>query len=119
MDRPPRAGIHELDRRSMMKNWNKTTRVVLATLATGGALFAASSAFAQSSPYVMHEGPGPVVSQPHMMPVDVSINIGWHGDRYWDGHRYWAHDDWMHRHPHDPGPQRWHDDDHRPPPPRD
>lgn len=100
-----------------MKNWNKTARVVLATLATGGALLAAGSTFAQSSPYALADGPAPQYSQAHMMPVGVSINIGWHGDRYYDGHRYWAHDEWMHRHPHDPGPQHWHDDDHRPPPP--
>jgi hypothetical protein len=45
--------------------------------------------------------------------VGVSINIGWHGDRYYDGHRYWAHDDWMRHHPHDYDPH--HHDDHRPP----
>jgi hypothetical protein len=103
----------------MMKNWNKTARVVLATLATGGALLATGSVFAQSSPYVVHDGPAPVYAQPHMVPVGVQIDIGWHGDRYWDGHRYWAHDEWMHHHPHDPGPPRYHhDDDHRPPPQR-
>jgi hypothetical protein len=48
-----------------------------------------------------------------MMPVGVSIDIGWHGDRYYDGHRYWDHDEWMHNHPHDRDPR--HHDDHRPP----
>lgn len=49
----------------------------------------------------------------HMMPVGLSVEIGWHGDRYWDGHRYWAHDEWMHRHPHDRDPR--HDDRREPP----
>jgi len=85
----------------------KTSRTIVAALIAGGALLGASSAFAQ---YV------PVYGQPHMMPVGVQVNIGWHGDRYYDGHRYWAHDDWMRHHPHDRDP--YHDRDHRPPPPR-
>jgi hypothetical protein len=99
-----------------MKTFNKTSRSIIATLLAGGALLAGGSAFAQER--VIVEGPGPVVyGQPHLTPVDVSINIGWHGDRYWDGHRYWAHDEWMRHHPHDYDPHH-HDDDHRPPPPR-
>ncbi|MBN3767231.1 hypothetical protein [Burkholderia sp. Ac-20365] len=85
----------------------KTSRTIVAALIAGGALLGASSAFAQYAP---------VYGQPHMMPVGVQVNIGWHGDRYYDGHRYWAHDDWMRHHPHDRDP--YHDRDHRPPPPR-
>jgi hypothetical protein len=98
-----------------MKTWNKTSRSILATLLAGGALLTASSAFAQADRVII-SAPGPVVTygQPQLIPVGVQIDIGWHGDRYWDGHRYWAHDDWMHRHPHDPDPR--HHDDHRPPP---
>jgi hypothetical protein len=93
-----------------MKTFNKTSRSVIAALLAGGALIAAGSAVAQERVYV---GNGPVVyGQPHMMPVGVSIDIGWHGDRYYDGHRYWSHDEWMHNHPHDRDP---HHDDHRPP----
>ncbi|MFM0203902.1 hypothetical protein PQR53_29050 [Paraburkholderia fungorum] len=96
-----------------MKTFNKTSRSIIATLLAGGALLAAGSAFAQER-VVIENGPGPAAyGQPHMMPVGVSINIGWHGDRYYDGHRYWAHDDWMRHHPHDNDPH--HHDDHRPP----
>ncbi|WGS54631.1 hypothetical protein LFL96_26865 [Paraburkholderia sp. D15] len=87
-----------------MKTFNKTSRSIIATLLAGGALLAAGSAFAQERVY----------GEPQMIPVGVSINIGWHGDRYYDGHRYWAHDDWMRHHPHDYDPH--HHDDHRPPP---
>jgi hypothetical protein len=84
-----------------MKTLNKTPRTLIATLLAGGALLGASGAFAQTVVY----------GEPHMMPVGVSINIGWQGDgRYWDGHRYWSHDDWMHRHPHAHDPYRHHDD---------
>lgn len=94
-----------------MKTWNKTSRSILATVLAGGALLTAGSAFAQSDRMVV-EAPGQVVyGQPQMMPVGVSINIGWHGDRYYDGHRYWAHDDWMRHHPRDFDPH--HHDDHR------
>ncbi|MFL9876237.1 hypothetical protein [Paraburkholderia megapolitana] len=82
-----------------MKTRNRVSQTILAATLAGGALLAASSAFAQAV----------VVEQPQMMPVGVQINIGWHGDRYWDGHRYWAHDEWMHRHPHDRDPRRDHD----------
>ncbi|MDE1182007.1 hypothetical protein [Paraburkholderia sp.] len=99
-----------------MKSFNKTSRSVIAALLAGGALLTAGSAFAQSDRMV-NDGPGARYEQPHMMPVGVSINIGWHGDRYYDGHRYWQHDDWMRHHPHDRDPH--HHDDHRPPPPRD
>jgi hypothetical protein len=98
-----------------MKTLNKTSRSIIATLLAGGALLATGSAFAQER--VVEYGPGPAVyGQPHMTPVDVHINIGWHGDRYYDGHRYWEHDEWMRHHPHDYDPHH-HDDDHRPPPP--
>lgn len=99
-----------------MKTFNRTSRSIIATLLAGGALLAAGSAFAQERGGAEH-GPGPAVyGQPHMTPVDVRVNIGWHGDRYYDGHRYWDHDDWMRHHPHDYDPYR-HRDDHRPPPP--
>ncbi len=96
-----------------MKTWNTTTRSILATLLAGGAMLGASSAFAQSDRMVI-SAPGPVVTygQPQMMPVGVQVDIGWHGDRYYDGHRYWAHDDWMRHHPHDQDPH--HHDDHHP-----
>ncbi|MFP3555884.1 hypothetical protein SB861_35015 [Paraburkholderia sp. SIMBA_049] len=87
----------------------KTSRSIVAALIAGGALLGAGSAFAQYAP--MHTQP--VYEQPRMMPVGVQVNIGWHGDRYYDGHRYWAHDDWMRHHPHDRDP--YHDRDHRPP----
>jgi hypothetical protein len=99
-----------------MKTFSKTTRTIIATLLAGGALLGAGSAFAQYRPEV-HGAPPPSYAQPHMMPVGIQVNIGWHGDRYYDGHRYWAHDDWMRRHPHDRDPYH-HDghDDHRPGP---
>ncbi|MBB5403996.1 hypothetical protein [Paraburkholderia youngii] len=103
-----------------MKTFGKASRSLIATLLAGGALVAAGSAFAQDRVIVEHR-PAPVVyDQPHMMPAGVSINIGWHGDRYWDGHRYLAHDDWMRRHPrdYDPHHRGGDHDDHRPPPPR-
>ncbi|HWT38091.1 MAG TPA: hypothetical protein VN289_17510 [Paraburkholderia sp.] len=90
-----------------MNAFKKTSRSIVAALIAGGALLGAGSAFAQHAPDY---------AQPHMMPVGVQVNIGWHGDRYWDGHRYWAHDDWMRHHPHDHDP--YHDHGHRPPPPR-
>ncbi|MGF6773911.1 hypothetical protein P3T18_006425 [Paraburkholderia sp. GAS199] len=95
-----------------MKTFNKTSRSILATLLAGGALLAAGSAVAQERVFI--DNGSAAYGQPHMMPVGVSINIGWHGDRYYDGHRYWAHDDWMRHHPHDYDPH--HHDDHRPPP---
>lgn len=94
-----------------MKTLNKFPRVLIATLAASAALVATGSAFAQSDRVIVRDDAAPAYVQPHMMPVDVSINIGWHGDRYWDGHRYWAHDDWMRHHPHDHDPYR-HDDRH-------
>lgn len=97
-----------------MKTFNKTSRSLIATLLAGGALLAAGSAMAQER-VVVENGPA-VYGQPHMMPVGVSINVGWHGDRYYDGHRYWQHDDWMRHHPRDYDP--YHHGDHRPPPPR-
>jgi hypothetical protein len=91
-----------------MKTSNKIPRVLIATLAATAALVGTGSAFAQERVIVRDDAPAYV--QPNMMPVGVSINIGWHGDRYWDGHRYWAHDDWMRHHPHDHDPR--HDDHH-------
>lgn len=89
-----------------MKTRNRISQTIIAAAVAGSALLAAGSAFAQAGP------PPAMYDQARMIPVGVQINIGWHGDRYWDGHRYWAHDEWMHRHPHDPGPRH----DHRPPP---
>ncbi|CAM2193332.1 PXPV repeat-containing protein [Paraburkholderia kururiensis] len=96
----------------------------VAALAGGCTLFAAGAAMAQHAPgYVPGYAPGYMTAEApaaHLMPVDLHVSIGWHGDRYWDGRRYWAHDEWMRHHPHDPGPpHRMHDDhrdDHRPPP---
>jgi hypothetical protein len=100
-----------------MKTLNRTSRSIIATLLAGGALLGASAAFAQQDPMYVHGGPPPATyERPHMMPVDVNVNIGWHGDRYYDGHRYWEHDEWMRHHPHDQDPRRHHDDDHRPQP---
>jgi hypothetical protein len=99
-----------------MKILNLTSRTVIATLLAGGAMLTASAAFAQQDRMYGHDGPPPAYGQPHLVPVGVSINVGWHGDRYYDGHRYWQHDEWMHHHPHDPGPPRHREhDDHRPP----
>ncbi|AXE95400.1 MULTISPECIES: hypothetical protein [Paraburkholderia] len=102
-----------------MKTFNKTSRSIIATLLAGGTLLAAGSAFAQER-VVIGNGPAPVVyGQPHMMPVGVSIDIGWHGDRYYDGRRYWDHDEWMRHHPRDYDPRHHGRDDHndhRPPP---
>ena len=94
-----------------MKTLIKKSRSVIATVLAGTALMGAGIAAAHADTIVVREGPAyATYGQPEMTPVDVSINIGWHGDRYWDGHRYWAHDDWMHRHPHDHDPR--HDHDH-------
>ena len=86
-----------------MKALSTASRTLMAALIAGGALFAAGSASAQS-----------YYSEPQMIPVGVSISLGWHGDRYWDGHRYYAHDEWMRRHPHDfdPHHHNGHDHDH-------
>jgi hypothetical protein len=93
-----------------MKNWINTSRTVVATVLASTALLGAATSLAHADTIVYRDAPAVVYDQPHMVPVGVSINIGWHGDRYWDGHRYWAHDDWMHRHPHDHDPRH---DDHR------
>ena len=93
-----------------MKRSNNVHRSILVALVAGGALLGASSAFAQ---YGAERSPA-AYPQSHLMPVDVSVSIGWHGDRYWDGHRYWEHDEWMHRHPHDRDPHRYHEE-HRVP----
>jgi hypothetical protein len=87
-----------------MKTSDKKAHSLIAALLAGAALLGAGSAFAQAGPAVY--------GQARLIPVDVSINIGWHGDRYWDGHRYWDHDDWMRRHPHAHDPHRFHDRDH-------
>jgi len=101
------------------KNWKTPARTLAAALIAGGALLGASSAFAQSSPFLLHADSQPQYGEGHFMPVGVQLSIGWHDNRYWDGHRYWDHDEWMHRHPHDPGPDHYRGhDDHRPPPPR-
>ncbi|HKT98405.1 MAG TPA: hypothetical protein VJS30_18035 [Paraburkholderia sp.] len=106
------------------KSWKTPARALAAALLAGGALMGASSAFAQSAPFALRADSAPQYGQAHMVPVDVQLSIGWHDNRYWDGHRYWERDEWMHHHPHDPGPPGWHGDrrdmrydDHRPPPP--
>ncbi|PLZ02965.1 hypothetical protein CY652_08610 [Burkholderia sp. WAC0059] len=97
------------------RSWNKPTRAIVTALLASGALLGAGSAFAQAQPYALTTDTSEAVGEAHLLPVDLHVSIGWHGNRYWDGHRYWAHDDWMHRHPHDPGPPRGRDD-RRPPP---
>ena len=70
-----------------MKTFNKTSRSIIATLLAGGALLTVGSAFAQDR-VIVENGYGPAVyGQPHMVPVGLSVNIGWHGDRYRDRHR--------------------------------
>jgi hypothetical protein len=93
--------------RTNMKRTMKISHAIAAAVVAGSALFAAGTASAQVVYGVAQQ---PSYEAPHAIPVDVSISVGWHGDRYWDGHRYWAHDDWMRRHPHDHDPHR---DDHR------
>jgi hypothetical protein len=97
-----------------MTTSNNKPRSLIAALLVGGALLGAGSAFAQYAPDTAQA----VYTQPRLIPVDVSINIGWHGDRYWDGRRYWDHDDWMRHHPRAHDPHRDHDRgrerDHRP-----
>ncbi len=74
-----------------------------AVLMASGALFAAGAASAQMT----YDGTRDTA---RIIPADVSVSIGWHGERYWDGHRYWEHDEWMRRHPHAHDPHRDHDD---------
>ncbi len=93
-----------------MKTSKKIPRILIATILAGSALAATGSAVAYER-VIVSDGPAPY-AQPEMVPVGVSINIGWHGDRYWDGHRYWAHDDWMRGHPHDRDPHNHGDHDH-------
>jgi hypothetical protein len=105
-----------------VNSWKTPARALAAALIAGGTLMGATSAFAQSSPYMLRAGsqaPGvhAQYGEAHLVPVDLQLSIGWHDNRYWDGHRYWEHDEWMRHHPHDPGPRHWNDRDHRPPPP--
>ncbi|MGN6652079.1 hypothetical protein [Trinickia sp.] len=94
-----------------MKRSNNKIRSIFIALTAGGALLGASSAFAHYAP----DRDAPGYAQAHLIPVDVNVSIGWHGDRYWDGRRYWEHDEWMHRHPHARDPHRFHDEDRRRP----
>jgi len=90
-------------------------RTLVGALIAGGALIGAANASAQQAqPFALRaDASAPGYGDAHMMPVGVQLSIGWHDNRYWDGHRYWDHDEWMHHHPHDPGPARYHRDDHR------
>ena len=96
-----------------------TLRTLVTAVLAGGALIGAASASAQQAePYALRaDAVQPGYGDAHLMPVGVQLSIGWHDNRYWDGHRYWEHDEWMHHHPHDPGPGhfRGREDDHRPP----
>ncbi|QBQ99099.1 hypothetical protein [Paraburkholderia pallida] len=77
-----------------------TNVTILMALVAGAALATASAVYAEDyAPQPRYEEPAPPPEH------GAAITLGWHGDRYWDGHRYWEHDEWMHRHPHDPGPQ--------------
>ena len=63
-----------------MKTFGNASRSIIATLLAGAALIAAGGAHAQDRAIVTG-GPAQVAyGQPHMMPV--SVDIGWHGDRY-------------------------------------
>lgn len=101
-------------------NTKKSTialRTLVGALIAGGALVGAANASAQqASPYMLRaDTAAPGYGDAHLMPVGVQLSIGWHDNRYWDGHRYWERDDWMRHHPHDRGPEHFHDrDDHRP-----
>ena len=101
-----------------MNTKNRTTpmRALIAALLAGGALIGATNASAQqAAPFALRADMNSAdYGNAHLMPVGLQLSIGWHNDRYWDGHRYWAHDEWMHRHPPDPGPPPYRD--HRPPP---
>ncbi|WP_367277756.1 hypothetical protein [Paraburkholderia sp.] len=101
-----------------MNFWKTPARALVTAMIAGGALVGATSAFAQSGPYIPRADSHPQYSEAHMIPVDVRMSIGWHDNRYWDGHRYWEHDEWMHHHPRDPGPPHRHDDRRMPPPQR-
>ena len=91
-------------------------RTMVAALLAGGALIGAASASAQEAqPYALRaDYASTQYGDAHLMPVGVQLSIGWHDNRYWDGHRYWDHDEWMHHHPHDPGPPHRGDDHRRP-----
>ena len=93
-----------------MTTFIKKSRSVIATVLAGTALMGAGMAAAHAETLVVSAPAYATYGQPEMTPVGVSINIGWHGDRYWDGHRYWAHDDWVRHHPHDE--RSYHHDDH-------
>lgn len=96
-----------------MKTWIKQSRSAIAAVLAGTALMAAGASVAHADTLVVRDAPAyAAYAQPQLIPVGVQIDIGWHGERYWDGHRYWAHDEWIHRHPHDPGPRHYHDRDH-------
>lgn len=84
----------------------------LVSIAATGAALSAGPASAQDSRSQAPYG------QVRLIPVDASVEIGIHHDRYWDGHRYWAHDEWRRDHPRDRDPWR-HDDDRRMRPHRD
>ncbi|WP_028210672.1 hypothetical protein [Paraburkholderia mimosarum] len=80
-----------------MNSKTNAMRTILATLVAGTALAAGGTALADSD-----VTPRPRYDEPARAPAPGGeTTLGWHGDRYWDGHRYWAHDEWMHRHPHD------------------
>jgi hypothetical protein len=91
-----------------MKVRSIISRTALAAIAASAACLTAGTAVAQEAT------PSEPFGEARLIPVDVSISVGMHGDRYWDGHRYWAHDEWAHRHPHDRDP--WNHDDRRVPP---
>lgn len=75
-----------------MKRSNRPSRSILIALVAGGALLGASSTFAQDAP----DRTPAAYPQAHLVPVDLNVSIGWHGDRYWDGRRWWGRDEWRH-----------------------
>jgi hypothetical protein len=88
----------------------RTARTALVAALAGAACLSAGTAFAQpfAQPDAQRYAPPARYGEPHLMPVDLNVETGVHGDRYWDGHRYWDHDDWMRHHPRDRDP--WHHD---------
>ncbi|HTI17898.1 MAG TPA: hypothetical protein VL598_09560 [Trinickia sp.] len=79
----------------------------LAAVLASGVWLTAGTAVAQEAPVDYSLG------HARLMPVELTINVGMHGDRYWDGHRYWSHDEWQHHYPHNRDPWARQNDDHR------
>ncbi|WP_186140423.1 hypothetical protein [Burkholderia gladioli] len=91
---------------------NIKTIALLAPALLAGSLLTGCVAYPANPGYGGGYGGGYAAQPAYVQPgVAVDVNIGWHGDRYWDGRRYWARDDWNRAHP--PGDRRYDDRDHR------